>query len=106
MTSQAMKLMIAGMPKRRPKHILDQVAARLIAGRESLGLTPTDICRALDIGQTTWSNWEAGLNLPDPLVMSRVQHRFGISLDWIYAGDPRGMPLSASTKVLNDASES
>ena len=51
-----------------------------------------DLARACGAEPNRWSNWEAARTLPDPLVMARAQALFGISLDWIYAGDPGHLP--------------
>ncbi|MBF0423060.1 MAG: helix-turn-helix transcriptional regulator [Magnetococcales bacterium] len=84
----------------RDTNQLIAVGARLRAAREAIGCRQKAICFALNIGITTWNNWENGKRLPDPLVMARFQAKFRVSLDWIYAGDPSMLPYALAEKVL------
>lgn len=76
----------------RPSQAVNQAARRLKAAREALAMQQQDLARACGAEPNRWSNWEAARTLPDPLVMARAQALFGISLDWIYAGDPGHLP--------------
>lgn len=76
----------------RPSQAVHQAARRLKAARDALGMQQQDLARACGAEPNRWSNWEAARTLPDPLVIARAQSLFGISLDWIYAGDPGNLP--------------
>lgn len=76
----------------RPSEALIAAGGRLRAAREALGISQQDMARACGAEPQRWSNWEAGRHLPDPLVMVRAAQVYGISLDWVFAGDPRNLP--------------
>lgn len=71
---------------RRPQEIMAVVARRLALSRTVLGFSQAEVCRLLAVKHNTWSMWESGKNLPDPLVMACYCDRFGITLDYIYRG--------------------
>ena len=50
------------------------------------------MARACGAEPNRWSNWEKARTLPDPVVIARAQQLYGVSLDWVYAGDPRNLP--------------
>ncbi len=83
---------------------LKAVGARLRAARLALGLTQKDLYEPLGVKPATWNHWESGKRLPDPLVMAKLKDMLGISMDWIYAGDPSALPFSLARVVLDDAS--
>lgn len=70
----------------------EEIGGRLAATRSALGLTQE---QAADIGSVTnkaWSMWEKGDRAPAVASMLRLRQRHGVSLDWIYAGDPARLP--------------
>lgn len=73
---------------------------RLRAAREALSLEQQDVYRAVNVGKSTWSMWETGQRLADPVAMVRFSSRFGISLDWIYRGDSSSLPEKIRKLVL------
>lgn len=76
----------------RPTDVLVSAGVRLRAAREALGLPQQELARACGTEPQRWSNWENGRHLPDPIVLVRAAQLFGISLDWVFAGDPRNLP--------------
>jgi transcriptional regulator with XRE-family HTH domain len=76
----------------RPSEIVDLAARRLRAARLALGVLQQDMARACGAEPNRWSNWEKARTLPDPLVIAQAQLLYGISLDWVYAGDPGNLP--------------
>jgi len=42
--------------------------------------------------------------MPDPAVMARLRYEYGVSLDWLYAGDPSGLPYHLAQKLLGETS--
>jgi transcriptional regulator with XRE-family HTH domain len=85
----------------RPSQAVNLAARRLRAAREALAMQQQDLARACGAEPNRWSNWEAARTLPDPLVIARAMALFGISLDWIYAGDPGHLPV----KIFNGIQE-
>jgi transcriptional regulator with XRE-family HTH domain len=76
----------------RPSEAVQGAGTRLRAAREALGVSQQDMARACGAEPQRWSNWEAGRHLADPLVMVRAAQLYGISLDWVFAGDARNLP--------------
>ncbi len=84
----------------RPLGYAEQVGRRLRAARGELGREAAEICRAINVQQNTYSQWESGKYLIPPHAARRLKDRYGISLDWLYAGDASGMPRSFSEKAI------
>lgn len=82
-----------------------QIALRLRATREALGLRPVDICRALGFPQNQYSQWESGRARPNLDDMIRFSIRYRIPLDWIYQGDPSGLPYEIAEPVLRSVQQ-
>jgi len=77
------------MGKKRDNEELAEIGKRLKAARRSLGLKQKDICQLLNIKASTWSQWENGKSIPDPLIMKEFYLLYGITLNWVYVGDAR-----------------
>ena len=76
----------------RPPAYLRQVGRRLRVARLGLGRSAADMCRELGTTDRAWSQWENGKRLLDVLVAVRLKERYGITLDWLYDGDPARLP--------------
>lgn len=83
----------------RAKSTLVEVGQRLSAARRALGLSARAVCEAINIRPNTYSQWENGKALIDPMAATRLKERYGISLDYLYAGDLSGLPLSLGVKI-------
>ena len=92
------------MTRDRNPDNLRAIGARLRAVRLALGLTQKDLYEPLGVKAATWNHWESGKRLPDPLVMVKLKEMHGISMDWIYAGDPSALPFSLAKIMLRAAS--
>jgi transcriptional regulator with XRE-family HTH domain len=84
-------LRIMSIPE-RPSEAVNGAAARLRAARLVLGVPQQDMARACGAEPQRWNNWEKAAHLPDPIIMVRAHIIYGISLDWVYAGDARNLP--------------
>ena len=60
--------------------------------RLALGKSAAVLCRELDTTDEAWSQWENGKRLFDVLVAIRMKRRYGVTLDWIFDGDPSRLP--------------
>ena len=76
------------------------IADRLVATREALELRPVDVCRRLGVEANTLSQWESGDRRPNLDDMIRYCAEFRVTLDWIYLGDPSGLPLALAQKLI------
>lgn len=83
-----------------------QVGRRLLCARKAT--TGEDIrpfAERLGCTESQWGNWENGERMADPLVMARLWDRFGVTLEWIYAGSLRGMEPELQDKLERLAAE-
>lgn len=72
---------------------------RLRLTRQALGIKAVDICRAIEIEPNRWSQYESGSRPITMPVAIRFCEVYGITLDWIYRGDPSGLPLRLHQKL-------
>lgn len=87
-----------------PGTSVTDIAHRIIATREALGLRPIDVCNDLGFRPNAYSQWESGTNRPNLDDMIRFCARYGLTLDWIYRGDPSGLQHGLATKLRQRAS--
>ena len=83
---------------------LTAVGHRLRATRSALELHPQEMADTLGICLETLEEWESGKAFPNIEVMIFLANRFGISLDWIFRGDPSNLPHRIAGKTLGVAS--
>ena len=69
------------------------------AARKAVAPSAKVVCDAIGVRPNTWSQWENGRGYPDPSFMIAFCVRFHVSMDWIYLGDPRGLPLRIAKKI-------
>lgn len=66
---------------------------RLREMREALGYgTLRDFAAALDVPEDRMGTYERGISLLQMPTALLIKQRYGVTLEWIYDGDPRGMP--------------
>ena len=83
------------------------VGLRLKAARQALGLDKQgSMATMLGVGTSTYNNWELGIRLAPVSAMVRLYVIAGVSLDWIYAGDLRGMSMELGQKLRSDLAKS
>lgn len=92
------------MTRTRNSDELVQIGARLKAARLTLGLSQKELYQVIDIKAATWSHWESGKRMPDPMAMAELYRLHGITMEWIYAGDPKGLPFGVAKEILKAAS--
>ncbi len=73
---------------------LIKIGKRLKMARLALGLSQKQACEAIGVKATTWNHWETGKRIPDPMVMKDLYLLHGVTMEWIYAGDPKWLPFS------------
>lgn len=61
-------------------------AERIFFMRESLGMTSTELARALGITQPCIKKWEHGLTLPNGRQLIKIYDLFGVHPCWILLG--------------------
>jgi transcriptional regulator with XRE-family HTH domain len=79
---------------------LNETGRRITQARKALELSQVEICRNIEVGETTWNNWERGKRVPDPFVMAKFAEHYGVTLDWVYRGDREGLSHRLLNKLL------
>jgi transcriptional regulator with XRE-family HTH domain len=85
--------------KNMQKRQLQEIADRLRASRLALGIKPAELCRMTGIKPNTYSQWENAKGRPNLDEAMRLCDVLGYTLDWIYLGDPSGLPLAFTSKL-------
>jgi transcriptional regulator with XRE-family HTH domain len=78
---------------------IDAAADRLKITRLALGLSQAEICRQTDITVQAWNNAETGDNRLTVDNALRVCRRYGVSLEWLFRGDIRGVPAELARRI-------
>jgi transcriptional regulator with XRE-family HTH domain len=75
------------------------ITARLIATREALNLSQRELCSLTGIDPPQYNNWEHG-SRPGIDAAFTLCDTFGLTLDWIYRGDPSRLPMALAEKII------
>lgn len=82
---------------------LDQIAFRLRTLLKALkprGITSgVELCRLTGITPQAWANYVAAVSRPQLDQAMKLCRQFGLTLDWIYRGDPQGLPLELGKEI-------
>jgi transcriptional regulator with XRE-family HTH domain len=81
------------------KRYARQIAQRLTATRQALGLTQAELCRRAEINPSTYNQYEKAVNIIDRKRAFRICAACSLSLDWIYFGVPTGLPFGIVQKL-------
>lgn len=82
-----------------PRHI-DQIAYRLKLTRTvALEIGQTELCALVGIKTNTYNQWEMGKGRPELDKAMLLCEALGYTLDWIYRGDPAGLPYAIASKI-------
>jgi transcriptional regulator with XRE-family HTH domain len=84
--------------------IMAGYGVRLRVARKALGLTAKALCTELNVEPGRWSHWENERHPPDIETMLALKHRHGVSLDWIFDGDPDRLPWHIGQGIVVQAS--
>jgi transcriptional regulator with XRE-family HTH domain len=101
------RMSVVDMTPNANRRSLEAIAWRLRATREALGFKKQkDFAEQAGISPNTYNQWEKAKVYPDLQYMIRIRDQYGISLDWIYLGDPSGLPYQIARllkeEVLQD----
>jgi ribosome-binding protein aMBF1 (putative translation factor) len=78
---------------------LKSLAFRLKTTREALNLSAAEICRQIKCKPNRWSQYESGERKIILDIAERLCNEFGLSLDWIYRGNPAMLPHAIRIKI-------
>ena len=77
---------LSGMPL-----TLKSIAGRLLALRAWRGLSQKDFCAEIGVGTNHYSPFENAKRRIPLEISVKLVDRYGVTLDWVYLGDMRGM---------------
>lgn len=72
---------------------LEAIAARLVAIRSRFARSQAAFCQQVGIPPNTWNQYEKAKSRISLDFALRIRDAFQVSLDWIYDGDPSGLPM-------------
>jgi transcriptional regulator with XRE-family HTH domain len=75
------------------------IGERLRLTREILGLSQAEFADRCVIARNTYNQYEQGRNIPQLQQAVRLSEVYQLSLDWIYRGDPSGLPFRLADAI-------
>lgn len=86
------------------RDLLTHIGLRLRAARLAEGIPSEEkLGEIIGASRSAVGNWEQGTRMPDPMALTRFWLRLGITLEWIYAGELRGMPWEKAEMIREHA---
>lgn len=58
----------------------------------------------MGVGEDRYSKWENGINYMPVEYAKKLKKKYKITLEWLYDGDPSGLPHSLALQVTHRAS--
>lgn len=82
------------------------VARRLTLTRQAFAMNQAEFAEAAGLSQPQYSQFETGKRLLSLKAALSLCHKYNITLDWLYLGDPSGLPyrLADTIKLLRKKS--
>lgn len=77
------------------------VARRLAAARRALGLDQDEFGRGGGLSQPRYNQYETGRRLLTLPAAVALCDRYNLTLDYLYRGDPSGLPYRLADKLKN-----
>ena len=78
---------------------LKAIADRLKLTREGIGISAAELCRQIGCKPNRWSQYESADRKITVEVADRLCDEYGLTLDWIYRGNPAGLPHGLRMKI-------
>ena len=79
------------------------IGRRLVKTREALRLSQAEFCRQIGVERNLYNPFEKGRRRITIDVAMKIRDRYGVTLDWIYAGDPHALPSDLYQKLASIA---
>lgn len=81
------------------------VAARLMLTRQALGLAQNEFADRAGLASNTYNQYEKATNMPSLDAAHKLCDAYGLTLDWIYRGDPSNLryALADAIKAIRQA---
>lgn len=81
------------------------VGRRLALLRDIFDMSQTAFGKIAGLSQSRYSQYETGERLLPALVAIDLSNKFGASLDWLYLGEPAGLPHDLWRRIQERADE-
>lgn len=79
------------------------IGRRIIVVRQAMGMSAADFARHVEISTAALSNYETGYRRPDWDQALKFVQKTGVTLDYLYLGDPSGLPYRLTSKMPAEA---
>jgi transcriptional regulator with XRE-family HTH domain len=79
------------------------IGRRLLRTRQALKLSQAEFCRQIDVERNLYNPFEKGRRRITIDVAMKIRDRYGVTLDWIYAGDPHALPSGLYHQLVASA---
>jgi transcriptional regulator with XRE-family HTH domain len=79
------------------------VARRLRRTREAIGLDQQQFGTRAGMSQSQYNQYETGKRLITLASAMKLCEEYGLTLDWVYRGDPSGLPYRLATAIRDRA---
>jgi transcriptional regulator with XRE-family HTH domain len=66
-------------------------------------LSQAEFCRQVGVERNLYNPFEKGRRRITIDVAMKIRDRYGVTLDWIYAGDPRALPSGLYHQLVASA---
>lgn len=89
------------VPDGDKKDVKQQIGLRLEAALAGLEINQTEVADYLGVSPNRINQYIRGKRFTDVVLMTKICERYGVTLDWIYRGDPSGLKSSVAEKIIN-----
>lgn len=77
-----------------------QSAKRLIQTQAALELSNAAIAAKLGVASNAWAHYRTGYRSIPHKILVGLKEQFGVTSDWILAGDPSGLPQRLYARIM------
>lgn len=77
------------------------IGKRIGDTREALGVNAAELCKIIDCAPNRWSQYESGKRRITIDIANALCDQYGVTLDWIYRGNPAGLPHALRMKIAD-----
>lgn len=81
------------------EYTLPEIGMRLQLTRQAFGMNQTEFADGAGISQHAYNQYERGHRRPNIDAAIALRDQYGITLDWIYCGDPSGLPYKLADLI-------
>lgn len=91
--------MDAAPERRYNPRSLEAISGRLIVLRRTVGMSQGEFAAAAGIAANTYNQYEKAKSRPELDKAIMICDRFQVTLDWLYFGDPAGLPFQIADRL-------